>query len=283
MPADILPFPVRRVILVVVDGLRPDAIERFRLRRIASLVRRGASTLRAQTVSPSITPCAMASLLTGAAPRRHGMQSERFRVPRPTGPVHPLAKELGKHSLPSSFFMPQVPLLLRGFAGQMAAALGIGTFSGRGRDANDVLDSARAQIATQESGLIVLHWLDADRAGHEFGWMSPQYGAAAVRMDVALGELEGVVDFGDPETVLIVLADHGGGGATARHHNSTHPSDTTIPVTLVGGAIAPCELGPGVSLTDIPATVLWAFGIARPDSYIGRPLLHAFAKLPVAA
>lgn len=283
MPADIHSFPVRRIVLVVLDGLRPDAIVRFRLQRVAGLARRGASTFRAQTVSPSITPCAMASLLTGSAPERHGMRSERIQIPRPRGPVHPLAKELGKHSLPSSFFMPQVPWLMRGIAARLAAALGIGEFRCRGRDADEVLDAARGRLASQERGLIALHWLDADRAGHEFGWMSPEYGAAAERMDAALGELESLVDLCDPETVLIALADHGGGGATAKHHDSAHPLDTTIPVMLAGGAIVPCELGTGVSLTDVPATILWALGIDRPDSYVGRPLLQAFAKLPMAA
>src|SRR6185437_9771812 len=113
MPADIRSSPVRRVVLVVLDGLRPDAIARFQLHRVAALARRGASTFRAQTVSPSITPCAMASLLTGAAPDRHGIQSERIQLPRPRGPVHPLARELARHSLPSSFFMPRVPFLMR--------------------------------------------------------------------------------------------------------------------------------------------------------------------------
>src|SRR5579871_2451840 len=90
MPADIRPSPVRRVVLVVLDGLRPDAIAKFQLQRVASLARRGASTFRAQTVNPSITPCAMATLLTGAAPERHGIQSEHFHIPRPRGPVHPV-------------------------------------------------------------------------------------------------------------------------------------------------------------------------------------------------
>ncbi len=283
MPADIRSSPVRRVVLVVLDGLRPDAIQRFHLQRIASLVRRGASTLRAQTVNPSITPCAMASLLTGAAPERHGMQSEHFRIPRPRGPIHPVAKELAKHSLPSSFFMPQVPFLMRGIASTFSTMLGLGEFRPHGEDAGDVLGAARKNLENQRRGLIMLHWLDADRAGHEFGWMSPEYGEAASRMDAALGELERIVDLGDPGTLLIALADHGGGGATLTHHDSAHPLDTTIPMMLLGGAVVPCDLGAAVHLTDVPATVLWSLGIARPESYVGRPLTQAFAKLPMAA
>ena len=179
MPADIRSSPVRRVVLVVLDGLRPDAIQQFRLQRIASLARRGASTFRAQTVSPSITPCAMASLLTGAAPERHGVQSEHFHLPRPRGPVHPVAKELAKHSMPASFFMPQVPFLMRGVASRISTLLGLGEFRHNGRDAEDVLAAARKNLGSQRRGLIMMHWLDADRAGHEFVWMSPQYGVAA--------------------------------------------------------------------------------------------------------
>jgi phosphopentomutase len=225
----------------------------------------------------------MASLLTGAAPERHGMQSERFHIPRSRGPVHPLAKELSKQSLPTSFFMPRVPFLMRGIASRISGALGLGEFRDHGRNANEVLAAAENNLATQRRGLIMLHWLDADRAGHEFGWMSPEYGEAAARMDAALGRLEQLVDLSDPNTLLIALADHGGGGATLKHHDSAHPLDTTIPLMLVGGAIVPCELGAGVSLTDVPATILWALGLSRPESYVGRPLLQAFAKLPMAA
>jgi predicted AlkP superfamily pyrophosphatase or phosphodiesterase len=283
MPADIRSSPVRRVVLVVLDGLRPDAIQRFRLQRVAGLARRGASTFRAQTVNPSITPCAMASLLTGAAPERHGIQSEHFQIPRPRGPVHPLAKELAKRSMPTSFFMPQVPFLMRGIAARISTALGLGEFRNHGRDADDVLAAAGKNLESQRRGLIMMHWLDADRAGHEFGWMSPEYGVAAARMDNALGRLASAIDLSDPATLVIALADHGGGGATPKHHDSAHPLDTTIPVLLAGGAVVPCELGAGVSLTDVPATILWALGLPRPESYVGRPLLQAFAKLPMAA
>ncbi|MFI5246382.1 MAG: hypothetical protein ACHQQR_14210, partial [Gemmatimonadales bacterium] len=116
-----------------------------------------------------------------------------------------------------------------------------------------------------------------------FGWMSPEYGEAAARMDRALGRLESIIDLADPATLVIALADHGGGGATFKHHDSAHPLDTTIPVMLAGGAVVPGELGAGVCLTDVPATILWALGLARPESYVGRPLLHAFAALPMAA
>ena len=48
-------------------------------------------------------------------------------------------------------------------------------------------------------------------------------------------------------------------------------------------AIPPSDLGPDVSLTGIPPTVLWSVGIPQPDSYVGKPLAQAFSALRVAA
>ena len=90
------------------------------------------------------------------------MQSEKFHIPRSRGPIHPLAKELSKRSLPTSFFMPRVPFLMRGIASRISSALGLGEFCDHGRDASEVLAAAENTLATQRRGLIMLHWLDVD-------------------------------------------------------------------------------------------------------------------------
>lgn len=266
--------PIRRVIVVVLDGLRPDAIPRFGLQHTARLVHRGASTMFARTVAPSVTACAMASLLTGASPERHGLQSDRFHIPRRRGPIDPLPKLLAAHSLPSSAFLAQVPFLFRGIASRIAAYAGAHETRFVGQDSAAILAAGSSTIATQRRGLILFHWPDADRAGHAHGWMSHEYALAARRMDQALGTLVSQVDLDDPATLLIALADHGGGGAVETHHDSDHPLDRTIPIILAGGAVRSGDLGAGVSLLDVPATVCWAFGIPQPASFAGRPLAH---------
>ncbi len=275
--------PVRRVILTVLDGLRPDAIPRFGLQQFERLATLGASTMQAQTVQPSVTACAMASLLTGAHPTRHGLQSDRFQLPRARGEIHPMAKELRSHSLPTSAFLGQVPWLMQGLAHRIAGAAGVGEARFTGRSAREILESAHRTLETQRRGLIVFHWPDADRAGHAHGWMSPEYASAAGHMDDALGRLMRLADLDDPATLLVAMADHGGGGRTLKHHDSEHPLDTTIPIVLAGGAIQPGELGSGVSLLDVPPTILWALGIPAPSSYVGRVLTQAFHAIPVAA
>lgn len=268
--------PVRRVVLVVLDGLRPDAIPRFGLSHIAALSREGASTMLGRTVAPSVTACAMASLLTGASPERHGLQSERFHLPRARGPIDPLPRVLAAHSYPSSAYLAKMPLLFTGIAHRIASHLGLTEARFRGRGCEEILATATPALREQRRGLILMHWPDADRAGHDSGWMSDPYADAALRMDAALGALVNTVGLEDPHTLLVALADHGGGGAVPDHHNSDHPLDRTIPVMLAGGAVRPGDLGAGASLLDVPATICWALGIPRPESYAGRPLEAAF-------
>jgi phosphopentomutase len=211
------------------------------------------------------------------------LQSDRFQVPRARGALHPLPRQLAAHALPTSSFMAQVPFLMGGLAQKLAGVAGVSEARFRGKDALEIFAAAGPTLDTQRDGLIIFHWPDADRAGHAHGWMSPEYAMAAGRMDEALGRLARAVDLNDPGTLLIALADHGGGGRTLKHHDSEHPLDTTIPVVLAGGAVGPSDLGPDVSITDVPATILWAFGIQRPESYVGKPLAQAFLALPVAA
>ncbi len=114
--------------------------------------------------------------------------------------------------------------------------------------------------------------------------MSDPYAEAARTMDAALGQVMDVLDLDDPETMLVVMADHGGGGAVPDHHDSAHPLDRTIPLLLAGGQVRPGEIPQGASLLDVPATILWAMGIPVPASYAGTPLSAVFrAPSPLVA
>jgi len=275
--------PVRRVVLVVLDGLRPDAIPRFDLANVTALARGGASTMLGRTVSPSVTACAMASLLTGATPHRHGLESDRFHLPRSRGTLDPLPRLLAARGLPTSAFLRAMPMLFATVAQRIAAHVGVHRARFRGEDCLAILEAARPTLFEQNTGLILMHWPDADKAGHAHGWMSTGYAEAARKFDAAMGELMQIIDLADPSTLLIALADHGGGGAVPDHHNSDHPLDRTIPIILAGGAVRPGSIPPGASLLDVPATICWALGLPQPESFAGRALTSCFAEAALEA
>lgn len=274
---------VRRVIIVVLDGLRPDAITRLDLPHLQRLGADGAATYSARTVAPSVTAAAMASLLTGVDPSQHGVISDRFHIPRTTSTLAPLPKTLAAAGYPASAFIRRVPTLFRGIASRIARQLGIGDVRFSGETAPDILLAGRSTLREQRRGLILFHWPDADDAGHEHGWMSDEYAAGARSLDATLGLLVALADIPrDPSTLLIVVADHGGGGALPKDHDSPHPLDRTIPVILAGAAVVGRELRGDITLLDIPATVLWTLGVSLPAMYTGRPLVEAFEAESVA-
>ncbi|HEY4099608.1 MAG TPA: alkaline phosphatase family protein [Gemmatimonadales bacterium] len=271
------PQGITRVVLVVLDGLRADSAPLFPLPNLHALARRGAATFEATTVQPSITASAMTSLFTGVSPWIHGIQSDRFALPRPRQPLTFLPRLLRDHDRPVHAFIHDIPRAYRGLAARMAEHLGV-TLSLHGQTAAEILDGALPQLQSPDGGVTFLHWPDADRAGHAHGWTSREYAGAARDLDASLGRLIAVLDpFDDPGTVVVAFADHGGGGRETHNHESRHPLDVTIPIVIAGGQVVTGELAPMSSLLDIPATIAWLFGIAQPANYAGRPFVEAFA------
>lgn len=275
------PEPVaraRRVVVVVLDGLRADLVGDPRFPTLAALAREAAHTLEATTVLPSVTAAAMTSLFTGVAPAVHGMDSDRFKVPQPRIALEPLPRLLERHGIASFGAMRQVPWLVRPLARRIVATLGIGEVAFAGGNAHALLAATLPALRARRAGFVVLHWPEADALGHVHGWGSPPYLAAAQRMDHALGILrEELAAQGDDDTLLIALADHGGGGRIATHHDSPHPLDTTIPIFLEGVGARAMTLGDGHTLLDVPATVCWALGVPRPAWFAGTPITAPFA------
>ncbi|MEO5824544.1 MAG: alkaline phosphatase family protein [Gemmatimonadales bacterium] len=261
---------VDRVVVVVLDGLRADAVPLFPLPAMRALARRGAHTYRGLSVQPSITVSALTSLLTGASPEVHRLRSDHHLVTRSIGPLHPIPMLLSGFGIPTYCHLAALPFYARGIGARVAAQLGAMAYFG-GDDADAIVGHALTRLQQLERGLVLVHLPDADDAGHAAGWMSPTYRRAALGLDTALERLvreTGVLD--DPRTVLIALADHGGGGVDPHHHNSAHPLDMTIPIMFLGARIAPHELPAGTSLLDVAATIPWLLGVEAPASYTGR-------------
>jgi predicted AlkP superfamily pyrophosphatase or phosphodiesterase len=267
------------VVLVVLDGLRPDAVNPTDHPNLTRLAAGGATAIGATTVAPSVTAAAMSSLLTGVDPSVHGVRSDRFHIPRTATKLSPMPKVLTEGHYPTAAYLAEVPLLFRGLATRIANQAGVIDARFIGATSTAIVRSARHAVTLQRRGLIIMHWPDADRAGHDFGWMSPEYMAASRAMDAALGNLAALLEVPrDPGTLLIALSDHGGGGATVNDHDSDHPLDRGIVLTIAGRNVAN-QIIERPSLLDVPPTILWALGSRIPANYAGRPLTTAFASV----
>lgn len=273
----------RRVVLVVLDGLRPDAIDAFDLSHLRTLELVGASTRSGSTVSPPVTAAAMGSLLTGVHPSAHGLTSDRFHIPHSAAGVVPLPSTLRRAGFTTSAFLAQPPLLYRRLGRALAVRLGVDRPCFVGRCAEEIVAAAEGTFATQRSGLMILHLPDADVAGHAWGWMSREYGIAARQLDAAVGAVMRCTLEDIRDSLLVVCADHGGGGQRIDDHESSHPLDMTIPILLAGSGVAMGTRLDAVNITDIPATILAALRVPQPASYVGCPLTQAFTVAAAAA
>ncbi len=273
------PPTARRVVVLVLDGLRADLVGDPRFPNLRALRDASAHTVDATTVLPSVTAVAMTSLLSGVGPAEHGVDSDRFRVPDPRRALQTVPHVVSAAGLPSSGFVRQVPWLIRPLARRIVAALGLSTTHFVPANAHALLTAALPTLRTQRDGFIIMHWPDCDAIGHRTGWMSLPYLAAVARMDHALGALRRELESDRENTLLIALADHGGGGRVPTHHDSAHPLDCTIPIFLEGAGVHAQELSGELSILDVPATVLWALGIPIPPCYAGTPITEAFTAL----
>src|SRR5688572_3691284 len=120
------PTEIRRVIVVVLDGLRPDAIDAFDLKHLRRLAHAGASTMNARTVSPSMTWPALTSLLTGVPPEQHGIHGDSIHRPLPRAALSPLPELLLRAGYASSAFLGELPALYKVFGSRIAERLGFG-------------------------------------------------------------------------------------------------------------------------------------------------------------
>jgi predicted AlkP superfamily pyrophosphatase or phosphodiesterase len=266
----------RHVVLVSIDGLRPDAIGAFATPTLQRLTREGSYTLRASTITPSTTLPSHTSMLTGEPPERHGVlwntvvTADSDRIDRPT--VFDVARRRG-YGTAAFFSKAKFQPFQRPEALDYSQAPG-GWF-GLWRNEKTVAD-VEAFLFSSRPNLLFVHLADPDRAGHDSGWMSDAYARAVGESDAGVGRLLSAADgaFGSGNYTLIVTADHGGHG---RDHGTDDPRDVTIPWIVWGRGVRSGELPDGTIRTmDTASTILWLLGVDEPTDWLGTPVTVAF-------
>lgn len=266
----------RHVIVVSIDGLRPDAIEAYGATTLQRLMREGSYTLSGSTIDPSKTLPSHTSMLTGQPPERHGVlwntpataRADTIDLPNVFG----LARAGGYTT--AAFFSKSKfqPLQV---AGTLDYSQAPGGWFGRWSSKRTLTDVAKYLVAARPN-LLFVHLPDPDAAGHRSGWMSAEYGRAVVATDREVSRLMAVAAqaFGEGNFSVIVTADHGGHDL---NHGSADPRDVTIPWIAWGRGVKPGLLTPSTVRTmDTAATVLWLLAIARPVDWTGQPVIDAF-------
>jgi predicted AlkP superfamily pyrophosphatase or phosphodiesterase len=266
-----------RVILAILDGLRPDVITP-EVMPVLDAVGRAGWRATATTVSPSVTVAALGSLATGVSPAVHGLREGKLPPLGRLGALRPLPAVLRAHRRRTMVITGALAAGPHMVARALLGIAGIGDVVAGGSCAGTVGALTLRHVRRSALDLTIVYLNQCDMAGHRDGWMSPRYVEAARRLDAVAAPLaEAAVESG---ALLLVTADHGGGGLDPRDHDGAHPINSTIPLIAAGPGLRPDSPVPDdAHLLDIPPTILAALGLPIPPSYEGRvlPLVHRVA------
>ena len=239
-----------RLVVLSVDGMRPDFYRRprdygLKIPNILGLVESGASADAVESVSPTTTYPAHATIVTGMAPSAHGIYSHlasldpteqarpwcwfsrAIRVPTLWDLMHATGRKTAAISWPVSaganidcnipeIWDPSVPDPLRDF--ETAAKHSTrGLFGEVLKTLEPILHSATPDRLRGETalhlwnrhhpGLLLVHFVDYDHKAHQFGPTSPKALAAVEKVDEEIGRIRESADTRD--TSIVVLSDHG--------------------------------------------------------------------------
>lgn len=259
---------VKRVLIISIDGLRPDAIASAPMPIMLQLMNDGAYTLTAQTIFPSSTLPSHTSMLSGLCPSKHGVDWNDYL------PENGYAKGTGLFNLAHAAGLKTVMFVGKEKLSQITEPQNLDVF----RYINDrdvVIAEKIQQEFPGDFGLMFVHFATPDAMGHAYGWMSPQYLSVLRRSDEALGSILSELEKRGikQDTLVIVTADHGGHN---QGHGSRAQEDMTIPWIVIGPGVKPGMLNSQVQTTDTAATAAWVLNLARPQEWDGWPVFEAF-------
>ena len=190
--------------------------------------------------------------------------------------LRPLPLALRRLGVETTIVLPQLGGAARWLAESLLRLGGVTRLLTAPPAPAQLVDTALSQMdANPAREFVVLYLNDADLAGHAWGWMSPSYLQACEMIDRALLPIVPLAQ--ESDTLLIITADHGGGGVLPQDHDHPHPINDRIPLIMAGGRVMPGLMTTEpVRLLDIPPTVLNGFGGGAPAEYEGRAIHEAF-------
>lgn len=270
---------VKHVIIIGVDGMSPDGIQKANTPNMDEMMASGVSSMVARGVLPTVSSPNWASLIMGASPAQHGVTSNDWRKDRNNIPTQTSG---------TGAFFPTIFRIAKDQRPELKTAIiydweGFGNLfdhsdpsyqehvGGEVETTNRVVE----YFAAQKPNFLFVHLDHVDHAGHSEGHGSPAYYKAVEKADSLIGIIKKMVESTDVsgETVIIVTADHGGVG---KGHGGESLAEIQIPWIAYGKNIKKgMQLKSAINTYDTPATAAYLLNIKAPQAWIGKPIFEA--------
>ena len=260
----------KKVILIGIDGVRPDVLAEVPTPNIDALIAEGAFTDRARTALPTISGPGWSSMLIGVWPDKHGVLNNNFRTNRyDEFPDFLTRIERVRPELNTFAVADWLPLVAENAGGPLigdAADTKI-VLNGYelGWDEADEQSVAAAveHLRTADPDAMFVYLGNPDETSHETGSIGEEYRAAIALADSHVGLLLGAVRgrsaYGEEDWLILVCTDHG------RRPDGGHGGDSEAERTIFYLASGPSTLRgtlPGTpQIVDVAVTALTHLGI----------------------
>jgi len=257
-----MPTQSAPTLFVMIDGLRPDALAKIDCPTLSGLRARGASTLSARSVMPSVTLPCHTSIFHAVPPTRHGVVTNDWQpMARPLPGLMDVTKGAGKRCATIYNWEP-----LRNLSQPLSLDFSWYRDLSYFENGDDLTaDAAIQYIPELNPDFAFVYFGTVDTWGHRFGWMSDEYLRQAERVDRQLGRVLAALPEGYH---IIVQADHGGHDRT---HGTEMPEDMTIPWIAAGPQIRQGYTIQGaVSLIDTTPTLARILNVPVHRDWEGR-------------
>lgn len=254
-----------KVILISIDGMRPDGLKSCGNEYLKELEKNCTYTYVGRSMTPSCTlPCHF-SMTHSVTPQRHGILTNTY-VPQ-VRPVDGIFEKIKSAGGVSAMFYGWEPLRDIALPATLKFATYINAYMKESSD-TVLTDEAIKVISEHKPDFCFLYMVETDeKGGHDNGWMSDEYKR---RISVAIGNAQRVIEaFGD-EYSVIIMADHGGHD---RCHGTEMPEDMTIPFFFYGPAFEKGKEVEGLSLLDIAPTIASLMGIEPEKEWEGKSVI----------
>ena len=254
-----------KVLLILIDGLRPDAIAQCEHPFLREFLKSCTYTLHGRSVMPSITlPCHM-SLFHSVTPDRHGVLDNTYL--RPSHRIDGLFDVLAQQKQQCNFFYTWSELRDLCRPGSLAREELCNYYTFGAQADCEMCDRTLRALREEAPDFIFYYTGHTDETAHKFGWMGPEYLKA---VDLASANVEKLVAALPEEYSIVLTADHGG---HARTHGLDIPEDMTIPIALYGPQWEKGRELDCIRLIDLAPTITAMLGCEPCPDWDGVSLL----------
>ena len=272
-----------RVLLIGIDGVRPDVLAEVPTPNMDALAASGWYTAEARTTTPSVSGPSWSSMLTGVWPEKHGVTDNNFTGRDYDAWPSFLTRIEGERPALATFAaLDWLPLAeLEGGGPVLPASIDTrvvlnGYDLGWAEADTELNAQAVRHLGTADPDAMFVYLGNPDETSHQHGSIGVEYRDAIALADRHVGMLVEAVrarpGYADEDWLVLISTDHGrraDGG-----HGGDSPEEMTIFILASGPATATWPPPRPAFIVDVAATALDHLGIEIDPGWEldGRPL-----------